>query len=58
MTKKEAIKLLGGQSAAAKAIGITRQAVGQWPKILSTRIADRVEAVLFRKLNENVTRSA
>lgn len=50
MTKKEAIKLLGGTIySAAKAIGISPQAVSQWPKILSSRIADRVEAALFRE---------
>lgn len=50
MLKSEAIELLGGSiPAAAKAIGITYQAVDKWPEVLSARIADRVLAALARK---------
>ncbi len=46
----EAIKLLGGSaSAAADAVGVTPQAVAQWPEQLPQRIRDRVEAALYRK---------
>lgn len=46
MLKTEAIKLLGGSiTAAAKAIGISYQAVDKWPDELPPRIADRVYAV-------------
>lgn len=49
MTKTEAIERLGGTvSAAAKAIGITYQAVNKWPDLLSQRIADRVIAAEVR----------
>lgn len=50
MLKTEAIQLLGGSiPAAAKAIGITYQAVDKWPDVLSPRIADRVLAALARQ---------
>lgn len=50
MKKARAIELLGGTPAtAAKAIGITYQAVDKWPEDLPRRIADRVLAVLARK---------
>jgi hypothetical protein len=52
MTKNEAIGLLGGTiNAAAEAIGITYQAVNKWPDVLPQRIADRVQAALWRKAN-------
>lgn len=50
MDKAEAIRLLGGtNTAAAERIGITVQAVGQWPDTLPPRIADRVMAALARE---------
>jgi len=50
MTKDQAIKKLGGTpTLAAAAIGITPQAVGQWPDPLPKRIEDRVLAALSRK---------
>jgi hypothetical protein len=49
MEKLKAIELLGGTpSAAARAIGITPQAVNGWPDVLTPRIADRVVAALAR----------
>lgn len=49
MDKSEAIRLLGGSiSAAARAVGITTQAVSQWPDPLPPAIADRVQAALWR----------
>ena len=49
MKKSEAIKILGGStSAAAKAIGVSYQAVRKWPDDLSPRIADRVVAAVAR----------
>ncbi len=49
MNKSEAIQQLGGSIAeAAKAIGVTYQAVNQWPEVLPRRIVDRVEAALWR----------
>lgn len=50
MLKQEALKLLGGTaSAAARAIGVTPQAVNDWPDALPPRIADRVQAALWRQ---------
>ena len=49
MEKLKAIELLGGTpSIAARAIGITPQAVNDWPEVLTPRIADRVQAALVR----------
>ena len=49
MTKTEAINLLGGSVAkAADAIGINSQAISQWPEELPARLADRVQAALWR----------
>lgn len=50
MRKTQAIELLGGTiAAAAKAIGISYQAVNKWPDELPPRIADRVYAVWGKK---------
>lgn len=50
MLKEKAIELLGGSiQAAADAIGVSYQAVNQWPDELPSRIADRVLAVQARK---------
>ncbi len=50
MLKTEAIKLLGGTiPAAAKAIGVSYQAVDKWPDELPDRISDRVQAYLYRQ---------
>lgn len=50
MRKSEAIELLGGSiPAAADAIGVSYQAVVKWPDELPARIADRVQAALWRK---------
>jgi hypothetical protein len=50
MLKSKAIELLGGSVAsAAKAIGVSYQAVDKWPDELSPRIADRVLAALARQ---------
>lgn len=50
MTKRLAIELLGGTTAAAAAeVGVTFHAVDDWPDVLSRRIEDRVIAALARK---------
>ena len=50
MRKHEAIELLGGTvSTAADAIGVSYQAVNQWPDELPSRIEDRVLAALARR---------
>lgn len=49
MKKAEAIEALGGSiAAAAEAINVSYQAVNQWPEELPPRIADRVQAALWR----------
>lgn len=51
MLKSEAIALLGGDIAsAARAVGVTYQAVEKWPDVLPERIADRVVAAKAREL--------
>lgn len=56
MDKQTAIELLGGSvSSAAKALGVSYQAVSKWPDRLSDRIADRVSAAVARqKLSPSV----
>jgi hypothetical protein len=50
MQKTTAIELLGGSvGVAAAAVGITPSAVTQWPDELPPRLADRVQAALWRK---------
>lgn len=49
MKKTDAIDQLGGTVAtAARAVGVTYQAVNQWPAELPKRIVDRVQAALWR----------
>lgn len=49
MQKENAIQQLGGSiTEAAKAIGVSYQAVRKWPDPLPPRIADRVTAALVR----------
>ena len=51
MDKRQAIDELGGTIAqAAAAIGISAQAVSDWPDTLPPRIADRVQAALYRRI--------
>ena len=50
MEKIKAIEMLGGSiKEAADAIGISYQAVRDWPDGLSDRVADRVHAALARR---------
>lgn len=50
MRKETALRLLGGKpAAAAKSVGVSVQAINQWPDVLPRRIEDRVLAVLARK---------
>lgn len=61
MNKQQAIDMLGGKpSKAAKAIGITPQAVNGWPEELSDRIRDRVELAFIKlgKTKDGVTKSS
>ena len=54
MQKYQAIEMLGGSvSSAALAIGITPQAMTQWPDELPPRLADRVQAALWRMSQQN-----
>jgi len=50
MDKSEAIRLLGGTpTSAARAIGISPQAVSGWPDPLPPAITDRVQAAIARQ---------
>jgi len=52
MDKTEAVRLLGGSTtAAARAVGVKPQAISGWPDPLPARIADRVQAALWRIAN-------
>jgi len=58
MLKNEAIELLGGSvSSAAKAVGVSYQAVVKWPDVLPPRIADRVYAALWKQQQGGPARS-
>jgi len=57
MTKAQAIEALGGtQAAASEAVGITQQAVSRWPLVLSDKLRDRVQAVLYRQWRDDLRR--
>ena len=50
MTKQDAIRLFGATEAdLARALGITRSAVNQWPDELPQHLQDRVNGVALRK---------
>jgi len=50
MRKTEGIEVLGGSArSAAEAVGVSPQAVCDWPELLPPRIADRVIAAWVRK---------
>jgi hypothetical protein len=48
MTKKQALKLFGGLKPMAEALGISRQAIDQWPDKLTTKQADWVSGAALR----------
>lgn len=50
MTRAEAIKEFGSVTELAKALGITPQAISQWPEKLSQAKIDRVELARLRKV--------
>lgn len=49
MTKSEAIKEFGGVVELAKSLGITPQAVSQWPEELSKAKKDRILLAKLRR---------
>lgn len=48
MDKKKAISLFGSGAALGRALGISRTAVGFWPKVLTTRQQDEVIGAAIR----------
>ncbi|WP_081579079.1 Cro/CI family transcriptional regulator [Leptospirillum ferriphilum] len=48
MKKNDAIRAFGSVSELARAIGITPQAISQWPDELTPAMKDRVIAALVR----------
>ena len=49
MDKAHAIELFGSTGELAKAVGVSSQAISQWPAKLPDRLADRVTAAWARK---------
>ena len=50
MLKTEAIEILGGTvTSAARAVGVSPQAVSLWPDVLTDAIRDRVQAAMWRQ---------
>lgn len=50
MTKTEALDLFDGKTVkCAEAVGVTYQAISQWPEELPQRLSDRVIAAAYRK---------
>lgn len=62
MRKEDAIEIFGSPVDLAKALGVTRQAIYQWPDKLGMDQADRVIGAAVRlgkiKTSENPKRSA
>lgn len=59
MLKQTAIELLGGTpSALARAVGVSLQAVQQWPDELPPRLSDRVQAALYRRDHPELAQQA
>ena len=50
MDKKEAIQKFGSTRKLAEALGISVQAIYQWPDKLTRSIADRVEFAYLKRL--------
>lgn len=48
LTKAAAIEFFSGRPALAVAVGVTPQAISDWPDVLPRRIADRVIAAAIR----------
>ena len=48
MTKQEAIRLFGSQTKLANALGVTTQAISQWPAVLTVAQEDRVTGAAVR----------
>lgn len=52
MTKQEAVAMFGDQTKLARALGITPQAVSQWPEEISLAQADRVTGAAIRVIGK------
>jgi transcriptional regulator with XRE-family HTH domain len=48
MTKSQARKLFGSQTAMAQAMGITSGAISQWPEMLDQRTVDELVGAALR----------
>lgn len=49
MNKQTVIDHFGSPKATAEYLGITQQAVGQWPETLTERVENRILAALARR---------
>lgn len=50
MKKDDAIRFFGTQAELARAVGVSRSAVSQWPQELPPRVSDRVTAAMLRRV--------
>jgi len=48
MTKQEAIQIFGSVKEMAESLGLTRQAIYQWPDVLETHTVDRIMGAAVR----------
>lgn len=54
MNTKEVIQYFGSQSAAARALGITRSAISQWGELVPLATAARLEKLTYGRLKLNI----
>jgi DNA-binding transcriptional regulator YdaS (Cro superfamily) len=47
-TKSQAVKLFGSQAAVARALGVSNQAISQWPEQLTQAQQDRLVGAAVR----------
>jgi transcriptional regulator with XRE-family HTH domain len=61
MKKSDAVRLFGNQSALARAVGLSRSSISQWPPELDQKRADLVRGAALRLgklIDEKVIQSA
>lgn len=51
MDKAKAIEMFGSAASLARALGVTRQAISQWPDVLTQQQTDRVIGAALRTGN-------
>lgn len=51
MKKNRAIKFFGGNNALARAIGVTKSTVSEWPEVIPEKYASRIHFASGEKLD-------